>query len=81
MFEKQLIYQQTREKLVLHVNPPSSGYAENIQVAILMKKWFFKYLETLLTNQNSAPEEMKCRFKPGSSGYAVQTLLELFLIF
>ena len=29
----------------------------------------FKYLGSLLTNQNSIPEEIKCRLKAGNSCY------------
>ena len=36
----------------------------------------FKYLGSLLTNQNSIQEEIKCRLKAGNSCYdSVQTLL------
>ena len=36
----------------------------------------FKYLRSLLTNQNSIQEEIKCRLKAGNSCYySVQTLL------
>ena len=36
----------------------------------------FKYLGSLLTNQNSIPEEIKCRLKAGNSCYySVKTLL------
>ena len=36
----------------------------------------FKYLGSLLTNQNSIQEEIKCRLKRGNSCYySVQTLL------
>ena len=42
----------------------------------------FKYLGSLLTNQNSIQEEIKCRLKAGNSCYySVQTLflLDFFL--
>jgi hypothetical protein len=36
----------------------------------------FKYLGSLLTNENSIPEKIKCRLKAGNSCYySVQTLL------
>ena len=36
----------------------------------------FKYLVSLVTNQNSIQEEIKCRLKAGNScNYSVQTLL------
>ena len=35
----------------------------------------FKYLGSLLTNQNSIQEEIKCRLKAGNPCYSVQTLL------
>ena len=36
----------------------------------------FKYLSSLLTNQNSIQEEIKCRLKAGNSCYfSVQTLV------
>ena len=41
----------------------------------------FKYLGSLLTNQNSIQEEIKCRFKAGNSFYySVQTLLSSRLL-
>ena len=41
----------------------------------------FKYLGTLLTNQNSIQEEIKCRLKAGNSCYySVQTLLSSRLL-
>ena len=42
----------------------------------------FKYLGTLLTNQNSIQEEIKCGLKAGNSCYySVQTLTVHILIF
>ena len=41
----------------------------------------FKYLGSLLTNQNYIQEEIKCRFKAGNSRYySVQTLLSSGLL-
>ena len=41
----------------------------------------FKYLGSLLTNQNSIQEEIKCRLKAGNSCYySVQTLLSSRLL-
>ena len=41
----------------------------------------FKYLGSLLTNQNSIQEEIKCRLKEGNSCYySVQTLLSSRLL-
>ena len=41
----------------------------------------FKYLDCLLTNQNSIQEEIKCRLKAGNSYYySVQTLLSSRLL-
>ena len=41
----------------------------------------FKYLGSLLTNQNYIQEEIKCRLKPGNSCYySVQTLLSSRLL-
>ena len=41
----------------------------------------FKYLGSLLTNQNSIQEEVKCRLKAGNSCYfSVQTLLSFRLL-
>ena len=41
----------------------------------------FKYLGSLLTNQNSIQEEIKCRFKAGNSCYySIQTLLSFRLL-
>ena len=41
----------------------------------------FKYLSSLLTNQNSILEEIKCRLKAGNSRcYSVQTLLSSRLL-
>ena len=41
----------------------------------------FKYLGSLLTNQSSIQEEMKCRLKAGNSWYSsVQTLLSSRLL-
>ena len=41
----------------------------------------FKYLGSLLTNQNSIQEEIKCRLKAGNSRYSsVQTLLSSRLL-
>ena len=41
----------------------------------------FKYLGTILTNQNSILEEIKCRFKSGSACcYSVKTLLSSSLL-
>ena len=38
----------------------------------------FKYLGSLLTNQNSTQDEIKCRLKAGNSGYySVQTFCPL----
>ena len=42
----------------------------------------FKYLGSLLTNENSIPEKIKCRLKAGNSCYySVQTLLASWLLF
>ena len=42
----------------------------------------FKYLDSLLTNQNYIQEEIKCRLKAGNSCYcSVQTLLSSILFF
>ena len=51
-------------------------------VIIPMKKVkTFKYLGSLLTNQNSIQEEIKCRLKVGNSCYySVQTLLSSRLL-
>jgi len=41
----------------------------------------FKYLGTTLTNQNSIPEEIKCRLRPGNACYhSVQNLLSSRLL-
>ena len=41
----------------------------------------FKYLSSLLTNQNSIQEEIKCRLKAGNSCYySVKTLLSSRLL-
>ena len=41
----------------------------------------FKYLGSLVTNQNSIQEEIKCRLKAGNSCYySVQTLLSSRLV-
>ena len=41
----------------------------------------FKYIGSLLTNQNSIQEEIKCRLKAGNSCYySVQTLLSSRLL-
>ena len=41
----------------------------------------FKYSRSLLTNQNSIQEEIKCRLKAGNSCcYSVQTLLSTRLL-
>ena len=41
----------------------------------------FKYLGSLLTNENSIQEEIKCRLKAGNSCYySVQTLLSSRLL-
>ena len=41
----------------------------------------FKYLSSLLTNQNSIVDEIKCRLKAGNFGYySVQTLLSSRLL-
>ena len=41
----------------------------------------FKYIGSLLTNQNSIQEDIKCRLKPGNSCYySVQTLLSSRLL-
>ena len=41
----------------------------------------FKYLGSLLTNQNSIQEEIKCKLKAGNSCYySVQTLLSSRLL-
>ena len=41
----------------------------------------FKYLSSLVTNQNSIREEIKCRLKAGNSYcYSVQTLLSSGLL-
>ena len=39
-----------------------------------------RYLDSLLTNQNSVQEEIKCRLKAGNSYYSVQTLLSSRLL-
>jgi hypothetical protein len=42
----------------------------------------FKYLGSLVTNQNSIQEEIKCRLKSGNSFcYSVQTLLSYRLLY
>ena len=44
-------------------------------------KLIIKYLGSLLTNQNSIQEEIKCRLKAGNSCYySVQTLLSCRLL-
>ena len=41
----------------------------------------FKYVGTTLTNQNSIPEEIKSRLRPGNAGYySVQNLLSSRLL-
>ena len=50
-----------------HINMGSNSY-ERVKT--------FKYLGSLLTDQNSIQEEIKCRLKAGNSCYyTVQTLL------
>ena len=50
-----------------HINIGSNSY-EKVET--------FKYLGSLLTNQNSIREEIKCRLKAGNSCYySVQTFL------
>ena len=50
-----------------HITESSNSY-ENVKA--------LKYLGSLLTNQNSIQEEIKCRLKAGNSCYySVQTLL------
>ena len=42
----------------------------------------YRYLDSLLTNENSIQEEIKCRLKAGNSCYySVQTLLSYRLLF
>ena len=51
-----------------HINKIGSNSYEKLKI--------FKYLGSLLTNQNSIQEEIKCRLKSGNSCYySVQTLL------
>ena len=58
----------------------SSVYTFSISSCV-QKYVTFKYLGSLLTNQNSVHEEIKCRLKGGnSSHYSVQTLLSSRLL-
>ena len=54
----------------------------NLIWIILMKKWkTFKYLGSLLTNQNAIQDEIKCEFKAGNSCYySAQTHLSFRLL-
>jgi hypothetical protein len=48
----------------------------HIKIGSIQKQKTFKYLGSLLTNQNYIQEEIKCRLKGGNSCcYSVQTLL------
>ena len=52
------------------------AYQDRLSSNSCVKVKSFKYLGSLVTNQNSIQEEIKCRLKAGNSGYfSVQKLL------
>ena len=58
------------------------GMMANERIMIGKKLKTFKYLISLLTNQNFLHEEIKCRFKAGNSCYySIKTLLSSVLYF
>ena len=76
-----LAHENVRKKLFCHVRRHNGRLACQEYCNSYGNVHTFKYLSSLLTNQNSIHEQIKCRLKAGNSYYSDQTHLSSRLLF